>query len=339
MQSLPNNYPPPSLSRRSGRRLALFLFVAAWAAGLGIAAANRNGIHDWLKLRNYDAPAVVVQLAQADGMTDYGRNLFYINHPVLEGKTKFPSVCPNNGGEQTIVLGCYRDSQRGIFLLDVTDVRLDGVEQVTAAHEMLHAGYERLSSAERNRVNGMLQDYYRNQLQDDRIRRVIAAYTKSEPHDVVNEMHSIFGTEVADLPAPLESYYTRYFNNRQQVAAFAAKYQNEFASRQAQITGYDKQLRVLKARIDASESDLKAQQAAINSRQGTLLTLRSSNPAAYNAAVPEFNALVDAYNTNIEEIRSLIAQHNQLVAQRNAVALEEGQLVEDLSTSAVPAQQ
>jgi hypothetical protein len=303
-----------------------------WFAALGLIAVNRQNIIDWWRLRDYQAPVAIAQLASQDTMTGFGRKVFYVNQPVVSTKASSSLDCPNDGGEQTIVLGCYHSGQEGIFLLSVTDMRLMGVEQVTAAHEMLHAAYERLDGKERARIDGLLQDYYRHDLHDQRILQTIEAYKKSEPHDVVNEMHSIFGTEIANLPAPLEQYYQRYFTNRKQVAAFASQYQSEFTSRRMRVAQADTQLEQLKAQIDAAEADLNSKQKSIASQQATLLGQRNSgNIAAYNAGVPAYNQLVDDYNNEIGRVQSLINQYNQLVASRNAVALEEDQLIKELS--------
>ena len=321
-------------SYNSGRsRFATLLILLVWVAALGALLANRQTIFDWFRLRNYQAPAAVAQLASQDTMTGYGRKVFYVNHPTLLDKTRFGQSCPDNGGEQTIVLGCYHAGQTGIFLRDVTDERLQGVEQVTAAHELLHAAYDRLNKSDKEWVNKALLDYYHNGLADQRIKDTIEAYKKTEPADLVNEMHSIFGTEVAGLPAPLEAYYKRYFTNRGQVAAFAAQYQSEFTSRRAKVEQYDARLAALRVQIESLQADLKAKQTAISERQSQLFAQRNSgNAAAYNAGVPAYNALVDAYNNEVEEVRSLIAEHNALVAERNAVALEENELVKALSS-------
>ncbi len=79
---------------------------------------------------------------------------------------------------------------------------------------MLHAAYNRLNSADKSRIDNSLQKYYQHTLTDQRIKNIIAAYKKTEPNDLVNEMHSIFGTEVAELPPELETYYKQYFSNR-----------------------------------------------------------------------------------------------------------------------------
>lgn len=332
MQSLPNK----KLHPKRNRRLANLLVLAIWFSALSVIAANRQDIVDWWRLRNYQAPPVIAQLAAQDTMTDYGRKIFYVNRPAITDKPSFGNVCPNDS-EQSIVLGCYRSGQAGIYLLDVTDPRLDGVEQVTAAHEMLHGAYERLNSNDRKRIDAMLTDYFNNELKDERIRTTIESYKKTEPNDLVNEMHSIFATEIAKLPAELEEYYSRYFTNRAQVAAFGAQYQAEFTSRRSMIAKYDAQLAVLKQRIDALQEDLKAQSNTIDSSQATLVAQRNSGDIdAYNAGVPVFNRLVDTYNVDVRQVQALTNQYNEIVVARNAVALEEDQLVKDLSPEVAP---
>lgn len=329
--------PTPPRKRHWGRRLFSFVLLIAWLALLGAIALNRYNILDWWKLQHYQVPSAVSSIADQDTMTDYGRRIFYINKPQIDDKEAFAEACPNNGGEQTIVLGCYHGGESGIFLQQVKDPRLDGVLQVTAAHEMLHGAYERLSAADRKKVDAMLVDYYNNGLHDPRIIKTIAAYKKSEPKDVVNEMHSVFGTEVAQLPPALEQYYKRYFNDRSKVTGFAAQYQSEFTSRQAQVDQYDAQLADLKSQIDSAQADLKAKQSQINDLQEQLLNQKNGgNNAAYNAGVPAYNSLVNEYNTEVQQTRDLIAQYNALVEKRNAVALEEDQLVKSLSNDAMP---
>lgn len=321
-------------------RLWLVIILLVLASGIGVAALQRQNLYDWWALRNYQAPAAVTQLATQDTMTPYARKVFYVNHPQIDAGNTFGQFCPNNGGEKTIVLGCYHSGQGGIALLGVSDPVLDGVEQVTAAHEMLHAAYDRLSSSERQKVNAMLLDYYNHDLHDPRIQATINAYKQSEPNDVVNEMHSVFGTEIANLPSGLEQYYTRYFTNRAAVAAFAAQYQAAFTSRQAAVAQDDAQLAVMKAQIDSQEADLKSRLTTIQSRQAQLSAYRSNGEvAAYNAGVPGYNQLVDAYNSEADGLQNLINQYNQLVAQRNAIAVEEDKLANELSSTAAPISQ
>ncbi len=307
---------------------------------MGTAAANRQNVLDWAQLRNYSAPPSIASLADQDTMTAAGRRIFYVNHPAIQDRSIFFTQCPTGGSEKTIVLGCYHGNQRGIFLLSVADPRLNGVTQVTAAHEMLHAAYDRLSRQDRVKVDAQLQDFYHHDLHDQRILDTIEAYKQSEPNDVVNEMHSVFGTEVASLPPQLEHYYTRYFANRHLVANYAAQYQAEFTSRQTTVTQDDARLSQLKTQIETAEADLKTKQATIHTQQSRLLQLRDSGDvSSYNAGIPAYNNLIDGYNDEVRASKDLIDQYNQLVTQRNAIAFEEDQLINALSAGDAPLKQ
>jgi uncharacterized protein YukE len=321
------------MNRSKKTRLLTLLVVVGVAAALQL---GRQSILDWWRLRSYAAPSTVARLATQDTMTSKARHLFYVNHPLITNGSAFTKNCPK-GGEKTVVLGCYIGNDNGIYVYAVSDVRLDGVEQVTAAHEMLHAAYRRLSSSERTKVDAELIDYYKHDLTDQRVKDTIAAYQKSEPNDVTNEMHSVFGTEVAHLPASLSNYYAQYFTNRGAVTGFTASYQAEFTGRQSKITAYDTQLTTLKQQIDQNQTDFNAQKAALDTQSARMDAEKSAgNIAAYNAEVNSYNQAVNTYNTLLETARNEINQYNDIVNQRNALALEEQQLASELSSSSLP---
>ena len=271
-------------------------------------------------------------------MTPAATRAFYVNHPSIDTKVVFAGHC-NFGREQSIVLGCYHGNQQGIYILDVTDARLNGVEQVTAAHEMLHAAYDRLSDKERVHIDGLLQAFYANQVTDTRVRATIDLYRKTEPNDVVNEMHSIFGTEITNLTPELETYYRRYFVNRAKVVSYAAAYSAEFTNRQQQVVAYDAQLKDIKVTIEANTAALSQDQANLQSMRSKLDSERTTDPAQYNRDADVYNVRVNAYNSKIVATRDLIAQYNELVDKRNAIALEEQQLARAISGDSVPAAQ
>ncbi|HSX31122.1 MAG TPA: hypothetical protein VLE99_04350 [Candidatus Saccharimonadales bacterium] len=316
-------------------QVTLLVLLLALAGSLLL---ERQAMVDWWHLRGYSPPAVVAQLAHGDTMTAKAEHLFYVNRPrVTNGKT-FTSACPA-GGEKTVVLGCYIGNDNGIYVYAVNDSRLNGVEQVTAAHEMLHAAYRRLSGTERKRVDALLLDYYYHGLVDQRIKDTITAYRQSEPNDVVNEMHSIFGTEIANLPAPLEAYYRQYFIDRSRLAVYTASYQGEFTSRQAQVAAYDTQLKSLNGQISANEGELTQRKAALDTQNTQLQSLRKSGQAAaYNQAVASYNQSVSAYNSLLQQTKDLISQYNSIVDKRNSIVLEEQQLTQELSAAPLEGQ-
>ena len=115
---------------------------------LAVVILNPRLINDWLALRGYTPSQRVSEIADRTTMTDKARRVFYVYDPQIEGSDVFNQHCTIR--EVSIVLGCY-DGTR-IYVYDVADERLKGVQEVTAAHEMLHAEYDRLSTGERSRL-------------------------------------------------------------------------------------------------------------------------------------------------------------------------------------------
>lgn len=323
----------PAKKRKRGG-LATLVVLLVLSGGLFYAYQNQRAILDWIALRNYTPPTEIAQLATSTSMTDPAKRAFYVNEPRLEERSGFNQFCPDNGGEQTIVLGCYYSDQAGIYIFKVDDPRLKGVEQVTAAHEMLHAAYDRLSDDERERINKLLTDFYTNNLTDARTKEVIDSYRLTEPNDLANEMHSIFATELGTLTPDLEAYYERYFTNRQMVVAYANAYKSEFISRRNQIAAYDAQLAGLKKQINQQKQQLETTAAQLEAQRRQLNSLAASgNTDEFNERVDAYNRSVAAYNAGVRELRDKIAQHNQIVDRRNAIALEEQELSEALNSS------
>lgn len=298
-----------------------------------------QALTDWWMLRGYVAPATVSALADQDSMTPYARRIFYVNHPsIVVEPARFRQAC--SVSEKTIILGCYRSNQNGVFIYDVQDQRLAGVEQVTAAHEMLHAAYDRLGGKQKSELNRLLQDYYQNKLTDQRIIQTINSYKQTEPNDMLSEMHSVFGTEASVLPAQLTNYYRKYFNERGRVSAYADNYETEFTSRETLINSYKSQLAELKTTINSREADLSDRQKIIDADRARLDTQRRSGQIIqYNAGVSAFNQEVDDYNNMIAVLKNNITQYNQLVDQYNAVAKELASLEQAIDSRVPPQQQ
>ncbi len=318
--------------KRRGLRNALTTGILL--AALLFGWFNRLAIYDWFRLRNYKAPSDIVALADADTMTSFAKHILYVNHPLVENRADFNSNCPNNGGERTIILGCYHTHEMGIFVYQVGDTKLNGVEQVTLAHETLHAIYERLSPYDKSRVNAMLEDYFRNGLTNSRITNTIAAYKKFEPNSLDDEMHSIFGTEVGNLPPKLEEYYSKYFKNRSTVVAFSTKYQSIFNGRKAEAAALlakihfnEQQLASLRTQIDSMQQSLETQSQDLNNRRHT-----NQDISSFNSQVAAFNEQVSKYKDLVAEYNQLIAQHNDLVNQYNAINIETNQLLNELNS-------
>jgi uncharacterized protein YukE len=284
---------------------------------------NLQSVIDWWRLRGYEPSVQISQLATDASFNEEGRRLFYVYYPELLDKPNFQGKC--NTGEETIVLGCYI-SQEKIYVFDVDDERLDGVEEVTAAHEMLHVVYERLSNSEKEKIDKLTNDFYES-TRNARLDKTIESYRSRDPSVVQNELHSILGTEFRNLPKELEDHYSRYFINRLSVVALAEAYETEFTSRENKIEVYDAQLKELSASIDQQETQLTLLGSSLTDEKNQLENLRG-DIESYNAAVPVFNQKVRDYNNQLESLRADINRYNEIVAARNVIAVQEQELVE-----------
>ncbi len=312
--------------KKYSKLFSICLTVSILVAG-GWLVTNSQDVIDWWKLRGYVPSAEIARLSVDASFSDEGRRLFYVHDPALLPKAEFKGKC--TVGEETIVLGCYL-SQDKIYVFDVDDIRLEGVEQVTAAHEMLHAVYDRLSTSEKSELDSKLIAYYQT-LQHPRLVKTVENYRNRDPSVVPNELHSILGTEVRELPTELEEHYAKYFLDRQTVVGLSEAYETEFSLREEQVESYDAQLRELSASIEAQENQLTLLGSALESEQASLQSLRGK-PEEFNAAVPAFNEKVNDYNGLLEEVKLDIAEYNSIVAQRNLIASEEQDLVNAIDT-------
>jgi uncharacterized protein YukE len=287
---------------------------------LGLVWWKHQALQDWWKLYNYTPPVAITELAYEDTMNAYTRHLFYLNKPqLLNTVGAFRQHCPEN--ENTIVLGCYHPDQDGINIYAVQDSSLAGIQQVTAAHEVLHAVYARLSNSARMQLDSELEAYYKSGLTSPTVKAEVALYQKTEPTAVNDEMSCTFGTEITQLPAALNNYYAQFFTNRQKIVGYEQQYQAQFTNRENQISADDSQLTAMKQQISSQETSLTAQSNNLNAQKSQLEQLLSSGKvAAYNSAVTAYDSQVDTYNTALTNLKQEITNYNQLVGARNAIA-------------------
>ncbi|MGH7239249.1 MAG: hypothetical protein ACREHG_04180, partial [Candidatus Saccharimonadales bacterium] len=151
---------------------------------------------------------------------------------------------------------------------------------------------------------------------------------------LLDEMHSIFGTEVTDLPPALNNYYKQYFTDRSKITSYAADYRDTFDNLKQQVATYDSQLKSLKASVDSNEAKAQAMAQDLQIKRNLINSYSASgNSDAYNAAVPGYNSEVDSYNQLARSIGSEIDQYNQIVADRNKLAITINGLGQELNAS------
>lgn len=184
------------------------ILVAIWAV------SNINRVMDQITVWQYTPSETIAEYARVTTMTEEGLFLFYASRPVIAPAAEFDAQC---GIEQSIsAIGCYRPDFRTIFLYDLGP-GFDTVEQVTAAHELLHAAWDRMSNGERDALEPLLEAEAAERADDPAWVELMEFYAVIEPGERVNELHSFVGSEFAEISPELEAHYARYFEDRSAV--------------------------------------------------------------------------------------------------------------------------
>lgn len=288
----------------------------------------------------YDPTTEIAQLAETTTMTQKGKLYFYASEPVLEKTSQFNEECQRQE-EGSSILGCYKAGK--IFIYDVPDERLNGIEEVTAAHEMLHAAYERLGKAERAKVDSMVETEYQRlqSAEGGQLKERMQYYARTEPGERANELHSILATEVDSLSDELEVYFKRYFTNRKAIVKLHASYNDKFEELHANSTQLKTQLDTLSKEIDALTTSYNDAMLVLNN-DITRFNDRASNGGFASQA--EFQMVrtalvgrVDEGQRQREEIDAKANEYEQKRQAYNATVDESNSLTRSLDSRLAPA--
>ncbi|HEU0266358.1 MAG TPA: hypothetical protein VFQ70_01915 [Candidatus Saccharimonadaceae bacterium] len=322
-------------TQRSSRGSAagfIILIIAVCLASFAII--YRQTIVDHVVALEFQPGPGVMQLATNAGMNNNGKFIYRASQPEIDTRSNFNAVCANKDA-QTAVLGCYVNDR--IYIYDVTDPQLAGIKTVTAAHEMLHAAYARLSPSERTHVDSMVEAAYQKLQGQDDLKARMAIYAKTEPGERDNELHSVLGTEIGNLPSDLENYYKQYFSDRAKVVAAHAAYQSVFTNLQSEASTIQTQMKQLQVEIESSSANYTA---AVNQLNSDIQSFNKRAEAGDFASQADFtsarNALetrADSLATERDAVNALIDKYNSLNSKLAAIAEQDQQLNQNINSS------
>lgn len=311
--------------------ICLLLIVASF-----FAIAYRQRILDQVAYWSYQPSSEVSSLIDRTGMNDNGKFYFYASQPSIHTKDtadEFNSVCEKVEAT-TAILGCYNGTK--IYIYKIDDKRLDGISEVTAAHETLHAIYSRLDDNEKSKIDDLLEAEYKKIADNKYYSDLTAYYSRAEPGQRANELHSIIGTEIANISQELEDYYGRYFSDRQKIVDLDIKYSNAF--------------KTLKIKADKLGVQLDALSVSISSRtkQYNADAIKLNNDIAAWAASGDFSSqeqFDDDRNDLINRVSALeayrigikndITRYEKLLNEYNSVATESKKLYDAINSTLV----
>lgn len=282
--------------------------------------ANRRTALDQLLVWQYEPTSEVIQLAKDSGLAGYGEFIYLASQPSIDPAESFNENC-STAEYTSSILGCYVSSR--IYVYDIEDESVSGVKEVTAAHETLHAAYARLKPKEISNINKLLDVEYQKIKNDEGFSERMAFYDKHEPGQRYDELHSIIGTEIADVSLELEAYYSKYFSDRSKVVALNESYLNVFKEISDRADNLSNQLTDLSTslneRTQKYESDLAALNADIatfnkKANEGVItLAQFNSERAILTVRVNSINATRDSISADSDRYNKMLDEYNSIV--------------------------
>jgi len=323
--------------RSQGSIASLVILLLSLGVAL-LLVLNRQYVIDQISVWQYKPSSEVASIVERAGLNDNGKFVFYTAHPSIEDAVSFNQKCGRKENS-TAILGCYNGQD--IYIYNVTDARLDGIREVTAAHEMLHAAYARLNDSEKKHITALLMDEYEKLKGDKDFGMRMAFYDRTEPGERDNELHSIIGTEVSSISNELEVYYKKYFIDRSKVVALHEKYATIFNELQKRGEEISSQLTELGQTIERQSSQYNADVAQLN-RDITSFNAEANDgkftsDAAFQATRAALVARANALEVARQQINDAIGRFNELRDELTAVASESEALNKSLDSSLAPA--
>lgn len=329
----------PQKSRNKNRILPTIIFCLILVIATIFLLAYRQRIVDQITVWGYPASSEATGLVKRAGMNDNGIFYYYASQPSMyssDSAANFNKAC-NNTETTTAILGCYSGNK--IYVYVVADKQLDGISEVTAAHETLHAIYSRLSDGEKNRVDKLLEDEYKTLANNKYYSDLLSFYNSYEPGQRDNELHSIIGTEVAKMNPELETYYDQYFSNRQEVVNLDVQYSGVFKSLKAKADDLSVQIDSLLTLITSLTNQYNIDAQKLSS-DISLFRSRENNggfssQSQLNSEVAALNQRIDQLNATRTTIQADIKNYQSQVAEYNSIATESKKLYDTINSTLV----
>ncbi len=298
---------------------------------------NLQYIFDWVNYQTYNPSASVASIADNSGFTDDGLFAFYSAQPAVDGTRAFNVKCDRKE-ENIAILGCYTANK--IYIFDVTDERLDGIQEVTAVHEMLHFVYQRTSGADLEKIHALLDVEAKKLEKDKDFAERMEFYARTEPGERYNELFSIVGTEVGEISSELEEYYEKYFD-RQHIVKLHKEYKKEFDELEARAEQLKKQIDSVSEKIDRAK-DAYARDIKSLDRDITNFNARADNSdfTSQSQFDSERASLINRA-TQLKgtraSINKMVDTYNKLIKEHNDTVVESSKLYKSIDSSLAPA--
>lgn len=283
----------------------------AWAGVVVLCLATyvvlqSSWLMDTLKAWGYEPAEKVVAIESDLQLTAAGRRIFAATRPTVEGSREFNEHCDSHDAEISL-LGCYIDGR--IYIYEIELAQLASANKVTAAHELLHAVWERMGESERRQVSGWLDQVY-----NERREWFEGELEVYDAEDRREEIYARAGTKLADLPDELENHYAKYFQNRAVIVQFYQDYEAPFLALQLEMEELFDQIQAVSEEVELGREtylrDLEKLDAKIDQFNACAET------AGCFASQAEFTRQRQALLAEREHLEAVRAELNGKIAQK-----------------------
>lgn len=318
----------------SVRRVLGFVVSVVLTIGVFFAVLYRQELSDQWTVRQYQPSSGIAQLADRSGLSERGRFYLYVGKAELASAQVFNSGCQRVERSNPI-LGCYLSGSDKIYIYDIEEPRLDGIKEVTAAHEMLHVVFARLRTSEQEWLSRTLEEIYQ-QHKTPELESRMEYYERTEPGARTNELHAIIGTELRDIGQELEEYYAQYFTDRHKTVALYEQYRSAFTAIEQEMTTLEEQLGIQRPQIEQAqatyEADLRQYNALVASFNRRAAAGDFTSQEAFDQERTELSAQSDVLVWQRRELEERIRVYNENVERRNRLGGQMSELSRSLDS-------
>lgn len=312
-------------SHRALRRVVTVIVVSLIAVAGVFAYSNKQFLNDVWAANTFQPTAEITSLKQSLALTDQGNRVFLASHPTLDDAEQFNTNCAGvDHAEDGHILGCF--AQDRIHLFNIQDERLAGIVEVTAAHELLHAVFQRIQGPARDDlVNKLISLYDEMKVSHPALAERMSVYEHLSRTSFANELHSVFATEAWPLPAWLEQHYAAWFADQQIISTFYNSFHGTFEDLYARSEALSAELESIRVDVEARR---EAYREAVEIYNAELADFKqrneayefSSNPAEFYLLLDDFDARRAALNAEVDALNAEIARYETLRAELNKLS-------------------
>lgn len=308
-----------------------WVMLAIMIAAVVTVALNWRWCVDFVRGIGYTPSSEMSGIMGKLALTDRGQFLFKASRPELLQRDEFNSHCVEEASE-TAVLGCY--AQDTVYVYNITDKELVGIQELTTAHELLHAVYARMSADERGRLSVELEKVLAKN--PEGLKDELENYDKTQRDE---ELYVRAGTEVADLPEALERHYAEVFTDQDKVVGYYNNYISVFRALEAELEALEAEMNELSVAIDNLTAEYEARVRQLNgeieefnncamtagcfSSQGEFRLRRAAlvdEQASVEAIYNQISGMIDTYNSKVEQYNADAKRGRNLNRKINSTA-------------------